>query len=187
MERSGELPKARELFLRIRRGRSRRLRRGRAPRIAGAAHPGPSDAEPARVAPVRLERHGSRTTARRRGRLAAQLTAKAAFPAEHLLPPRPRPPGSDLRRLGPVVRRCSATWAPCTTPAAWAAPATSRSSRSTRASSTRRRPASPSSRPTSIRPSSATWPSPATATPSPPPSGGWASCRGATSTRSPSS
>ena len=53
----------------------------------------------------------------------------------------------------PPVGAC-ATWAPSTATGGWAAPATCRSSRSTRASSTRRRPASPRTRATSTPPTS---------------------------------
>jgi hypothetical protein len=58
---------------------------------------------------------------------------------------------------------------------------------SIRGSSIRLQPASPNSRPTSTRPSSAIWPLPAIATPSPPPSAASASSPVGTCTRSRSS
>ena len=186
MERSGDLAKARELFLRV-----------------SAADPDAYDVA------ERLESLGPPARARRRPAepAARRPLGSAAMTSNNCSATRPtrcsttwprRSRPSTCTSPGPTTstgssstrtarRPCCATSARCTTPAAWPAPATSRSCRSTRASSTRPRPASPSSRPTSTRPSSATWPSPATATPSPPPSADSASCRGATPTGSRSS
>ena len=116
------------------------------------------------------------------------------------LPPRPRGqglPGRRPRAAGPRLhrpglprlatgrRRSCATSARSTTTAAWAAPGTCRSSRSTRASSTRRRRASPRTPTTSTRPTSSSWPWPESATPSPRPSAASGSSPGATPHRDP--
>ena len=94
-----------------------------------------------------------------------------AFPSEHLTLPGPDVIDDVFRdsdRSPTVLRNLGTLY----NTGRLAGTGYCRSSRSTRASSTRPRPASPSSRPTSTRPGSATWPSPATATPSPPPSAG---------------
>ena len=66
-------------------------------------------------------------------------------------PSRARLPRPGLHRQRPQPDRAAQPRARCSTTAGWAAPATSPSSRSTRASSTRPRPASPRTRPTSTR------------------------------------
>ena len=133
-----------------RRRRSRCLRRRRPARVPGSADSVPSQAEWAASRPL-----GSALMDLEKllgDEADSLLNHKAtAFPAENLI--HPGPDHLDLRSANRIARPpSSATWPLCTAPGAWPAPATFRSSRSTKASSTRPRPASPRTRRTSTRP-----------------------------------
>ena len=102
-------------------------------------------------------------TARRRGRSAAELRVQRRSEGG------PRPAGVRHRRSGlqghrPHPAGPAQPAGPVRPRAGWPTRATSRSSRSTRASSTRRRPRSRPTRSTSIRRTSSSWPSRAAAT-----------------------